>query len=206
MAISFVSAETTIQNSGTTITVNKPAGVVSGDLMIAQFYVEGSSIPTITPPAGWTSKATATGTNTRSQVFTKVAGASEPAGYAFTSSPSLVAGSGAICAYRATGTIVEAADAFVADATAPIDAPSVTTTRPNAKLFCGFTTVAIGSGVSGMTSRVALDNGSRDIAAFDQDIASSGATGTRTYTGSGVGWGYSLAIEEISGNRIRMMI
>lgn len=67
-------------------------------------------------------------------------------------------------------------------------------------------TIALGTGVAGMTARVALDNGARGFAIFDQDIASPGATGTRTYTGSGSGWAYSLAIEEGGGNRIRMMI
>lgn len=58
-----------------------------------------------------------------------------------------------------------------------------------------------------MTSRVALDNGTRDIAALDQVIASPGATGTRTFTGSNIGFGFSLSIEEqVQQNRIRMMI
>lgn len=205
MAISFVAKSETIQNSGTQIVINKPAGVVAGDLMIAVLYVEAASQPVLTPPSGWSSKGAGTGTVTRGQVWTKKAGDSEPASYTWTSDLTIVAGSGAIIAYSSDGSIIEGDSVFSTDSTAPADAPSVTTTRPNSKLFCGYMVVGLGSGVSGMTNRVALDNGNRDVAAFDEDIASAGATGTRTYTGSGAAFVYSLAIEEFI-SRIRMMV
>ena len=209
MAISFVSAATQIQNSGTTITITKPAGVAAGDLMVAVLYIESASQPNITPPFGWISKGDNAGESSvsKAEVFTKVAGPSEPANYAFTSSLTIVRGSGAVAAYRAGGTITEGDSVFTAlQDPGPIVASSVTTARPDAKLLAGFMTTALGTGVAGMTARVALDNGARDVAIFDQDIASPGATGTRTYTGSGAGFGYSFAIEEVGGNRIRMMI
>ena len=206
MAISFVAATTQVQNSGTTISINKPTGVADGDLMVAALYVQSDSPPTITPPSGWVSRGTDTGTNTRAQVFTKIAGPSESTTYDFTSSPTISAGSCAIAAYR--GAILIGNDAFSAafGTGNEVVAPSVVTAGPNATLLAGFMTAALGTGVTGMTNRVALNNGSRDVAIFDQDIASPGATGTRTYTGSDAGFGYSLAIEEGGGNRIRMMI
>lgn len=209
MAISFVNAQSTFQNSGTTISINKPTGVAAGDLMVAVLYVQGAlGVPTITPPSGWVSRGTDTGTNTRAQVFTKIAGPSESTTYDFTSSLTISAGSGAIAAYR--GAILIGNDAFSAvfGTGNEVVAPSVVTAGPNAKLVAGFMTIALGTGVAGMTNRVALDNGSRDVAIFDQNIASPGATGTRTYTGSNAGFGYSLAIEDTSAaqNRIRMMI
>lgn len=207
MAISFVAATTQIQNSGTTISINKPTGVADGDLMVAVLYVQGATTPNLTPPPGWVSRGTDTGTNTRAQVFTKIAGSSEPANYVFTSSTTISTGSGAIAAYR--GAILIGNDAFSAIFSTgnEVVAPSVVTAGPNAKLVAGFMTAALGTGVAGMTNRVALDNGTRDVAIFDQDIASAGATGTRTYTGSNAGFGYSLAIEEVvAQNRIRMMI
>lgn len=213
MTISFVAATTAIQNSGTSIGIFKPAGVVAGNLMVALLHTGAASAPIITPPTGWVSRGTGTlivsGGELRVEAFTKVAGGSEPAGYGFISSQSLLTASCAICAYSATGTIVQGSDFFAFDNTAPVAAASVTTTRPNAKLFCGFMTLALGSGITGMTIRTGVDNGFQDIAAFDQDIASPGATGSRVYTGSDFGWSYSLAIEEevaAEGNRIRMMI
>lgn len=209
MTASFVASTTAIQNSGTTITLNKPAGIVAGDLMVAMFYVESASQPNLTPPSGWVSKGDNAGESsvTKVEVFTKVAGPSEPANYSFTSSLTITVGSGAIAAYRADGAIIEGDSVFTGiQSTGPLVASSVTTARPDAKLLCGFMTAGLGTGVAGMTARVALDNGARDVAIFDQDIPSSGATGTRTYTGSGGGWAYSLAIEEGGGNRIRMMI
>jgi len=207
MAISFVNAQSTFQNSGTTISINKPTGVADGDLMVAVLYIQSASPPTITPPSGWVSRGTDTGSTTRAQVFTKIAGPSEPTTYDFTSSLTIVVGSVAIAAYR--GAIIIGNEAFSAifGNGSEVVAPSVVTAGPNATLLTGFMTTALGTGVAGMTNRVALNNGFRDVAVFDQNIASPGATGTRTYTGSDAGFGYSLAIEEVvAQNRIRMMI
>ena len=207
MSISHVASNTATASSGTTITLSKPTGAAAGNLLIALFYVQCDTQPTITPPAGWTSRGTTTGTQTRAQVFTKIAGDSEPASYDFTSSLTIVVGSGAISAYASTLSIVIGDYLFDATTTNPGVAPTVTTTINNAMLFCAFFAIALGSAVTGMTSRVALNNGVRDIASFDQTIANAGATGTRTYTGSGSSWTFSLAIEEIAlQNRIRMMI
>lgn len=208
MAISFVNAQSTFQNSGTTISINKPTGVAAGDLMVAVLYVECASPPTITPPSGWVSRGTGTGSATRAQVFTKIAGPSESTTYDFTSSLTIVAGSCAIAAYR--GAILIGNDAFSAafGTGSEVVAPSVVTAGPNATLLAGFMATALGIGVTGMTQRVAVYNGSRNVAMFDQNIASPGATGTRTYTFSNAGFGYSLAIEGevMAQNRIRMMI
>lgn len=205
MAITHVASTTATASSGTTITLTKPTGTVAGNVLVAFFYVECGSAPTITAPSGWTSMGSATGTSTLGEVFTKIAGDSEPANYSFSTNVSIVVGSGALSGYSASGSVAIGDNVFDATAKAPGVAPSVTTTRPNSLLFCAFIGVGLGSGVSGMTSRVALDNGVRDLAAFDQAIAAAGATGTRTYTGSGSSWSFSMAIED-QANKIRMMI
>lgn len=67
-------------SSGTDFTLNKPAGVVTGDLMLA--YVTSSQYGTITPPTGWTlvnSAAVDDGsTDTVLHVLKRTAGGSEP--------------------------------------------------------------------------------------------------------------------------------
>lgn len=128
VAISFVAATTKIQNSGTSIVIAKPAGVVEGDLMVAVLYIGSASQPNITPPSGWISKGDNAGesSSTKAEVFTKVAGPSEPANYAFTSSLTIGQGSGAIAAYR--GTITEGDSVFTAlQPSGPLVASSVTT-------------------------------------------------------------------------------
>lgn len=67
--------------SGTSYTINRPAGVISGDLMIATGTF-GGNITTVTPPSGWTlvrqvNQTDGTGPCTFA-VFKRTAGGSEP--------------------------------------------------------------------------------------------------------------------------------
>jgi hypothetical protein len=69
------------------LVITKPAGTLSGDLMLLSIAAR-SSTATITPPSGWTLLLTTTnGTNTRSMLKTyyKIAGAVEPTSYAWSS-------------------------------------------------------------------------------------------------------------------------
>ncbi len=89
-------SHTVQNNSGSgTITINKPSGVVDGDVLIA-FFSEDSNTPRITPPGGWTafsgtgigaSGEIVVGTSAVLQCFYKVA-SSEGASWAFTPSAS----------------------------------------------------------------------------------------------------------------------
>ena len=205
MAINALTATSVTATSGTTLMVNKPSGVVAGSLLLAAVYVDASSIPTITPPSGWTSLGTVSSGSQRAQVFYLVAGASEPTNYTFTSSLTIVAGTAVLEGYTFTGTGVVGASAFGSLTVSTVIAPTVTVALPNSLLYCAFFPNTLGTGVTGMTPRAAVENGSRDVAVFDQAVGA-GATGTRTYTGSNSGWGFSLSIEELAANRIRMMI
>lgn len=76
----------TATGTTTSITVNKPAGVVLNDVMIAVIAKEGNTA-NATAPAGWTLVAgsdLAGGTARNGTVFYKVAGGAEPANYSFT--------------------------------------------------------------------------------------------------------------------------
>lgn len=74
---------TTTANTGgtdaTSITVDKPLGVISGHVLLAAITTNNANC---TPPAGWTEFSDA-GTNIRTQLFWKLAGGSEPANYNF---------------------------------------------------------------------------------------------------------------------------
>jgi hypothetical protein len=66
--------------------VNKPAGTVSGDVMVAFVGAIGTSV-TFTAPSGWTLLAAETSnTNINFSVYYKVAGGSEPSSYTWTPS------------------------------------------------------------------------------------------------------------------------
>src|SRR3954471_596162 len=82
----FRSASSNQNGAGSTsLTINKPAGVVAGDVMVAAVGANGNT--PITPPSGWSStglyNATAWSNTAWIQVAFKVAGASEPASYSW---------------------------------------------------------------------------------------------------------------------------
>ncbi|MEV8375551.1 hypothetical protein AB0P21_22635 [Kribbella sp. NPDC056861] len=85
-----------ITTPGTSLALAKPAGTVAGDVLVAQVANRDNVATTLTPPAGWTqANVKASAGLLKSWVFTRVAGAAEPASYTFTLS----------AAYRMAGTI-----------------------------------------------------------------------------------------------------
>ncbi|MEV5813460.1 hypothetical protein [Streptomyces mutabilis] len=105
----------TSPTSGIDFTLNKPAGVTTGDLMLA--FVSSNQIGTITPPVGWTAVNTAAvddgSTDAALWVLKRTAGGSEPAtwtdGFLDTASTRRYA---VVVAYSGAS---DAADQFVAE-------------------------------------------------------------------------------------------
>lgn len=186
-------ATTVTDVTGTTLTITKPSGVASGDLLVAFVHVSGS--PTLTPPSGWTlidSVTNAFGVGTL-YAFRFMAGGSEPASYSWTWTGSQYSCGGI---YRVTG----------ADATTPINtsaksapasgatqvSPSVTTTTADCLILraisCERTATSPYSWPSStkdfdLKGTAAFDATSLSAARASQ--ASAGATGTETVTLSG---------------------
>lgn len=86
-SISYVGQGTAWGTNGTYsgYTINKPAGVVTGDLMVATIGFVGKNA-TIGVPSGWTLRSQSTADNTSAGPYTlaviyKIAGGSEPASY-----------------------------------------------------------------------------------------------------------------------------
>ncbi|MCL4354508.1 hypothetical protein M1349_03495 [Patescibacteria group bacterium] len=119
---------------GASMTLNKPAGTVSGDVIIA--FIQTSGTTTVTPPADW--KPIETIQNTGStNVFFKVAGGSEPASYTFNydASPTYHIGR-LVTYYNVDGS--DPADVIhsgVTDSTSPFTASAITTIFPESKLI-----------------------------------------------------------------------
>jgi hypothetical protein len=103
-------ATTASVSSGTSLIINKPTGVVQGDLMIVNLAIKNttSGAPT---SSGWISIGTTTaagngggGIGVRAALLYKVAGASEPANYTFNWTTSNAA-QGAIVAFSGVDTV-----------------------------------------------------------------------------------------------------
>lgn len=80
MSITHVNTQSATQGNATSVTVTKPTGLATDDVMVA-FFV--SNDQNCTAPAGWTELSDDSISTFRCQLFYKVAGGSEPANYAF---------------------------------------------------------------------------------------------------------------------------
>jgi hypothetical protein len=190
--IALRSTSSTSTNGGgpTTITITKPAGVASGDVLIAAISHEAGNADTITVPSGWTLVRRVDNTSSEGvAVYRKVAGASEPASYSWTFDQSRSL-SGGMLAY--TGV----------DNTTPIDVengqatgqntthatPSITTTQPNEMLvaFFAIPQAATWTAPTGMTKQIDVPENGRgnSLAVATVSQAGAGATGTKTATAS----------------------
>ncbi len=139
-------ASSSVNLTATTLTIARPAGVESGDVLVTGVSVRGS--PAITPPAGWTLvRSDQNPTIMKQAVFVRVAVAAEPADYTWTFSVPQAA-AGGILAYSGVDTAnpVDGHSGFVATtASTTITAPSLTTT-------VGGVAVAAFYGITGATT------------------------------------------------------
>lgn len=165
--------------SGTT-SIAKPAGVAEGDLLLCMIGDFVST--TFTPPAGWTNLGPIySGGGTYAQVAYKIAGPSEPSSYAWTI-PGGDFPFAAILRYDS----VDASDPVPAIAGAAATGtsktiPGVTTANDNSRIVAFAAVCYPTSAPGGMTQRAAwLDFGGIMNGAYDEEILTAGATGTRT--------------------------
>jgi len=83
MAVTFRSSSTG-NNLGSSVTVNKPAGAASGDLLLAM-VIGGDDPATYSAPTGWSALGTLmSNTAGAAALYQKSAGSSEPSSYTFT--------------------------------------------------------------------------------------------------------------------------
>lgn len=88
MAISFVALANSADNSVSTFTITKPAGVAANDFLLAYVVTypgDSGSQLTVTPPAGWTTEATVYRSGpspSQLSVLSRTAASSEPGSWA----------------------------------------------------------------------------------------------------------------------------
>lgn len=213
-AVSIILAETgqTLRLSGSTtaggtliteLAINKPAGVASGDLML--LTVAENVGRTVTPPDGFDLVDAITGAD-GVYVYAKTAGGSEPSsytvGFSGTSTPRM-----SILSWRSLPPYTIVVDATnkhdeTESGTTDRVAPSVTTTRANSTLHNVFAMSGADTATtpaSGMDSRVFQSASGVSLFVQSQEVAATGATGTRTATAGSSSQTYkvvSVAIAE----------
>ena len=179
-----------------TLSIGLPAGTVANDVMIAAVGVRPSSA-TVTPPAGWTLVRRVDNNTLQTNsvaVYRKVAGASEPASYAWT----VTGASDAVGGIQVFSNVDTANPINVESGQATGDSlshatPSVTTTVANAMLVTAhsFPTSTTWTPPSGMTE--AFDSQFQPVPQGQGHSiegnyavqAVAGATGTKTATAAG---------------------
>ena len=193
----LASVATAVQNTEDELrlTIGKPAGTASGDLLIAVLAFDHNVNPSA--PAGWTLIGDQNNSNyVTVAVWYKIAGGSEPGSYTFTwsSSDEEEKAVGAILRYTgAHATAPINASGFATGSSASPTAPDITTTTANTTVLRIFgaddddlPNPSSGTYPSGMTGRYALETsgGGFDTsgAGADQTQAAAGATGTAVFS------------------------
>ncbi|MCH9034472.1 MAG: hypothetical protein IID42_08210, partial [Planctomycetes bacterium] len=192
--VTFEQVETATTLNFINLDIAKPTGTVENDLLIAVISNEKGTIDT---PAGWTVIATALDGNrnqSRTTVFYKVAGPSEPSLYTFTSTNNKKA-SGAILRYSGIDPSSPIdVSAFATGSSINPTAPDVTTTVDSTRVVRLFGARkgpdATDPYPPGTTGRFAIDAaGKAASGAADAAQASAGATGTAAFLLSAAdGW------------------
>lgn len=183
------------EDSASPITVAKPASFAAGQILVAVIVQHNnpSSQADLTTPSGWTPQGTLDGTTSDGKVFSWTYTGTEPATWDF---PYRATADTCLGLFRITGadttpTIVVTSTATETVAT-PMDSPSVNPTGTNDLLICllannGNGTVLTETDPSGMTDlgQVGVAGNFMALAAAKEQLASSSATGVRTWTSIG---------------------
>jgi len=198
LAFRAASAVETINNGDPDVTIDRPTGTVEDDVMLACILFEagsGAGWPSISAPSGWTLvEAVGTTAFMHMEIYSRVAGGSEPADYTFT----FVGGSGLfsnssnafIVSYSGANISTPVDDSVFqvnGSASADVECPSVTATVTDTMLVCffgasdGSTQCATVDEDPAMTPRVVVPGTDYAVVTVaDEEIAATGATGTRT--------------------------
>ncbi|HSW99667.1 MAG TPA: hypothetical protein VLH38_01380 [Patescibacteria group bacterium] len=191
MAIAVRSASSALANSGSVI-VTRPAGVVSGDLLVALHFEDPfGSLAAMTAPAGWALVGTHTGAsgNPFGKVWYKVAGGSEPASYIFGQDDTSVVVVVAISGQDVT-VPVNVGPVWFDGGSAQLAhvAPDVTTTASGCLLLCAWSSTSdfalSYTPAGGMIEQGDITSAFVFGSVDSEVLGAAGSTGTRTATAS----------------------
>lgn len=144
MAISYVGAGTdySSNSSGTGYTINRPASVTTGDLMIAvvalDTYSTTASSVTINNPSGWTTVSTVTPLSyCRFRIMYKVHDGSEPTSWAGTLSTACPHRTVVSVAYRGTSGIDDTSSGVAGSGTSVNSGTATSPSSTSWRISCG---------------------------------------------------------------------
>jgi hypothetical protein len=176
MAVVHRASASTNVASRTSLTITKPAGVVAGDVLVAYIMFIGGAP---TAPSGWTLQASF---GSDEGVYSKVAGSSEPASYAWTIGGSAQQSGGGISAFSGVDNTSpwDVAPTFAA---LFANSHSITTLSANAMVVGGDEAGASGN----ITPPTGFTEFWENTGAPHQEMAGAiqaapGASGTKTWT------------------------
>jgi hypothetical protein len=203
--IQLRSTSTAILNLGPSISINAPAGVVPGDVLVATVAKSGAEV--LTTPAGWTKVDSVLDNSTMYLgLYWRVAASGDPASFSWTwAGGTSRYAAGGISAYIDVDNdnpVDGHAPAGVSNTTS-FPAPTVTTVFANDMIVTAHAVNANNpdwTPPAGMTERLDLVAGSGSFVSIEQnDVlqAVPGATGAKTATSSvsGGGGGITLALK-----------
>jgi hypothetical protein len=190
--------------SSTSLTINKPAGVVQNDVMIASITV-GTSTATITPPSGWTPVRrtdNATGTSNSLAVYSKLATGSEAASYTWTLSSGNTGAAGSIQAFSGADPAIDVENGQTTLSGTLHTTPSVATAFSNTMLVTSHSVGATSAWTppSGMTEAVDIQGGSQALeTSYAPQAAPWSGAKTATSSGTGTGNAHILVLRRVFG-------
>lgn len=173
------------------LTISKPTGVVTNDVMVASIALRPNTA-TITPPAGWNivgTKLDNSNLTANSLVtYRKVAGASEPANYVWTLG-SHTGAAGGILAFSGVSTSnpIQAVNGQNTPYGSQHSTPSVNTTSANTIVITAhaYSSAPTWSPPAGMTERVDVQGGNESLEINTVTQSTAGATGIKTAVATG---------------------
>jgi hypothetical protein len=190
-AIAYI-GETTNSSAtaGATLTLNTPAGIANGNVLIAQVIAlpGTSNAVAITPPTGWTLIGTSPTSNKYTMsLYSHVVTAGDPTSYNWSFSPTSTA-TGSIAAFSGVDTVnpIDVTASQTNGSTTSHTAPSVTASYSNGMVvpFWGFQSGQSASSIdASLTSVSSANNGvTSGIASGYVQLTNAGATGTYSAT------------------------
>jgi chitodextrinase len=189
--IAFRSASSAGSREAMSLSLARPTGAVSGDVLLASIDVGGS--PTVVSPSGWTLiRSDAAPGAFAKATYWHLVGASDPASYTWTFSSAQIS-VGLVLAYRGVDSAnpIDASSGQANASSTSVAAPSVQVAASGSMLvdFAGLAANASVSPPTGMAERVEAAGGrsTKIIGEASDAPVSAGATGTKTAAASRAG-------------------
>jgi hypothetical protein len=198
------------EDSASPLTVNRPVGTATGDLLVAiivQHAPTGHLTDLTAPDGTWTEQGNYAGTNSQGKVFTHVAAGGDPSTWDF---PYYVNADTCLGMFRVQGAdttpVVVVTSTNTTSLTSSYDSPTVTPTGSDDLLICTISDISNGVTFTttipaSMTTRnkTQIAGGFMAEAGASQQLLSSSPTGAKTWTSvtpaSVDGGSFSVAIK-----------